>query len=198
MSRLSSIIALPVGVALAAVGRQILCHAAEISRDEKAETKEKKATNSKWWLSHKQKHATSNTKQCNLTGLWENDLGSRMQVSKVDSQGNFSGVYHTAVSSAQKPIEPCPLVGSQNLDEDGQCTFGFIVNWNKFSDSTAVFVGQCFAGEGGEEILHTSWLLREKVDSLPDDWKATRTGRNVFVRVGQKEEGESSPSRQAL
>ena len=41
-------------------------------------------------------------------------------------------------------------------------------------DSTAVFVGQCFAGDVEEEILQTSWLLREKVDSLPSDWKATR------------------------
>lgn len=51
-------------------------------------------------------------------------------------------------------------------------------------DSTAVFVGQCFAGDVEEEILQTSWLLREKVDSLPSDWKATRTGRNVFTRMG--------------
>uniref|UniRef100_A0A8C3K1I5 Avidin n=1 Tax=Calidris pygmaea TaxID=425635 RepID=A0A8C3K1I5_9CHAR len=121
--------------------------------------------------------------QCDLTGWWENDLGSKMHVSKVDSQGNFSGKYYTAVSSAQKPIEPSPLIGSQHLDEDGQCTFGFTVNW-KFSDSTAVFTGQCFAGEGGEEVLQSTWLLREKVDSLPSDWKATRTGHNVFTRLG--------------
>ncbi|NXI93901.1 AVID protein, partial [Psophia crepitans] len=111
--------------------------------------------------------------QCDLTGWWENDLGSKMYVSAVDSQGNFTGEYHTAVSSAEKPIKLSPLVGTQHLDEDGQCTFGFTVNWS-FSDSTAVFVGQCFAEDGGKEVLQTSWLLREKVDSLPDDWKATR------------------------
>lgn len=70
--------------------------------------------------------------QCDLTGWWENELGSKMHVDAVDSQGNFTGEYHTAVSSAQKPIEPSPLLGSQHLDEDGQCTFGFTVNW-KFS-----------------------------------------------------------------
>ncbi|NXF40635.1 AVID protein, partial [Nyctibius bracteatus] len=112
--------------------------------------------------------------QCNLTGWWKNDLGSKMHVSAVDSQGNFSGEYYTAVSATQKPIKPSPLIGSQHLDEDGQCTFGFTVNWKKFSDSTAVFVGQCFAGDDGKEVLQTSWLLREKVDSLPSDWKATR------------------------
>ncbi|NXN10115.1 AVID protein, partial [Indicator maculatus] len=112
--------------------------------------------------------------QCNLTGWWENELGSRMHVSAVDSQGNFSGEYHTAVSSAQKPIKPSPLVGSQHLDKDRQCTFGFTVNWKMFSDSTAVFVGQCFVEDSGEEVLQTSWLLREKVDSQSSDWKATR------------------------
>lgn len=69
---------------------------------------------------------------CNLTGQWENDLGSKMQVFKVGNDGTFSGEYHTAVSSTQKPIQPSPLTGSQHLDEDGRCTFGFTVNW-KFS-----------------------------------------------------------------
>ncbi|NWX80846.1 AVID protein, partial [Alca torda] len=121
------------------------------------------------------------SQQCDLTGWWENELGSKMHVDAVDSQGNFTGEYYTAVSSAQKPIEPSPLLGSQHLDEDGQCTFGFTVNW-KFSDSTAVFTGQCFAGDSGEEVLQSTWLLREKVDSLHSDWKATRTGHNVFTR----------------
>ncbi|NXT30791.1 AVID protein, partial [Pelecanoides urinatrix] len=111
--------------------------------------------------------------QCDLSGWWENELGSRMHTSTVDSQGDFSGEYHSAASSAQKPIEPSPLVGSQHFDKDGQCTFGFTINW-KFSNSTAVFVSQCFAGAGREEVLQTTWLLREKVNSLPSNWKATR------------------------
>ncbi|NWW09580.1 AVID protein, partial [Oreocharis arfaki] len=111
---------------------------------------------------------------CNLTGWWKNDLGSRMQVFKVGNDGTFSGEYHTAVSSAKNPIQPSPLVGSQHLDEDGQHTFGFTVNWKKFSDSTAVFVGQCFNRDDEKEVLHTSWLLREKVNSEADDWRATR------------------------
>lgn len=67
---------------------------------------------------------------CNLAGWWKNDLGSKMQVFKVGNDGTFSGEYHTAVSSTQKPIQPSPLTGSQHLDEDGQCTFGFTVNWS--------------------------------------------------------------------
>ncbi|KFW62868.1 Avidin, partial [Pygoscelis adeliae] len=119
---------------------------------------------------------------CNLTGWWESKLSSRMHVSTVDSQGDFSSGYRTAVSSAQKPIEPCPLVSSQHLDEDGQCTFGFAVSWKKFSqpatgkppDATTAFAGQCFVDVAGKETLTTMWLLREAVGSLEEDWKATR------------------------
>ncbi|KAM6293927.1 avidin-like [Aegotheles albertisi] len=179
--RFLSILALPAGVALASAGTQILCQASEVPNGEKAGAKEAKVTNTRWWQNREQKRPTKNSK-CNLLGLWENDLGSKMHVTSVDGEGNFSGVYHTAVSSTQKPIEPSPLVGSQHLDKDGQCTFGFIVNW-KFSDSTAVFMGQCFDQDSGQDVLQTSWLLREKVDSLPDDWKATRTGCNVFTRL---------------
>ncbi|KAM9214098.1 avidin-like [Leptosomus discolor] len=158
---------------LAKTPTKLLCQAVEIPRGERAGVKEAKGTKNKWRPGREQERPTGKAKQCYLTGWWENELGSSMHVSAVDSQGNFSGEYHTAVSSAQKPIVPSPLVGSQHLDNEGQCTFGFPVNW-KFSDSTAVFVGQCFAGDGGEEVLQTSWLLREKVDSLPSHWEATR------------------------
>lgn len=41
-------------------------------------------------------------------------------------------------------------------------------------DATTAFVGQCFVDAGGKEILSTTWLLREAVGSLEEDWKATR------------------------
>ncbi|XP_041326919.1 avidin-like [Pyrgilauda ruficollis] len=178
--RVLSLLALPAGVsvAAAAAGFQLLCQGVEHPGEKKASEKEEKAIFNYLGKSRRQ------TKPCNLTGWWENDLGSKMQVFKVGNDGTFSGEYHTAVSSTKKPIQVSPLTGSQHLDEDGQCTFGFTVNWKKFSDSTAVFVGQCFNGDDGKEVLHTSWLLREKVDSETDDWKATRTGHNTFTRTG--------------
>ncbi|XP_062489896.1 avidin-like [Pezoporus occidentalis] len=179
--RLLCTLAVPTGTALAA-GMQIFCQADETPGGEKASMKEAKATSTKQRLGQRQKHSTRKSKVCDLIGWWENDLGSKMLVDKVDSHGIFSGEYHTAVSSTQKPIEPSPLVGTQHLDEDGLCTFGFTVNW-KFSDSTAVFVGQCFGEDRGEEVLQTSWMLREKVDSQRNDWKATRVGRNTFKRM---------------
>ncbi|XP_071586517.1 avidin-like isoform X1 [Heliangelus exortis] len=175
--RLLCVLALPAGAALvgAAAGSQLFCQSAEIPRGDKDGTKEGKATST-------QQKSSRREGKCNLSGWWQNDLGSKMNLSTADSHGNFSGVYYTSVSSAQKPIEPSPLSGSQHLDEDG-CTFGFIVNW-KFSDSIATFAGQCFSGDNGDEVLKTSWLLREKSDSLSSDWKATRIGNNTFTRVG--------------
>ncbi|XP_068782121.1 avidin isoform X2 [Struthio camelus] len=155
--------------------------------------KEAKGANAKTGRDPEQKQPAGMGK-CNLAGWWQNDLGSRMHVFSVNSQGDFSGEYHTAVSSAQKPIKPSPLCGTQHLDEDGQSTFGFTVNWKRFSDSTTVFVGQCFVDNNEKEILQTAWLLRQKVNSLHSDWKATMTGRNVFTRIDCKEEEKAPPT----
>ncbi|KAL2294155.1 hypothetical protein Nmel_007878 [Mimus melanotis] len=80
------------------------------------------------------------------------------------------------IHSGSMSIKPTDACGAPRSDEMLRTTTAL--------DSTAVFVGQCFNGDDGKEILHTSWLLREKVDSEPDDWKATRTGRNTFTRMG--------------
>uniref|UniRef100_A0A8B9PYM0 Avidin n=1 Tax=Apteryx owenii TaxID=8824 RepID=A0A8B9PYM0_APTOW len=188
---LLKLLALPAGVALAgvAVGSQ----PAETLKGEKASMKEAEGANAKSGLDRGQDQPMGRGK-CNLAGWWQNELGSEMLVFNANSKGNFSGEYYTAVSSAQKPIETSPLRGSQHLDEDGKCTFGFTVNWSKFSDSTTVFVGQRFEDHRGQEVLKTGWLLRHKVNSLHDDWQATRVGTNIFTRLNCKEEGKASPT----
>ncbi|XP_009081537.1 PREDICTED: avidin-like, partial [Acanthisitta chloris] len=111
---------------------------------------------------------------CNLTGRWVNDLGSNMTISAVNGRGDFTGSYHTAVTSTTNKIQVSPMRGSlQHPNQKGQPTFGFTVNWS-FSDSITVFTGQCFVDEDGKEVLRTMWLLRSRVDSIKDDWKATR------------------------
>uniref|UniRef100_A0A452HEB5 Avidin n=1 Tax=Gopherus agassizii TaxID=38772 RepID=A0A452HEB5_9SAUR len=128
--------------------------------------------------------------KCILTGLWRNELGSKMQIQEVKGDGTFSGEYKTAVSLARRPIQPASLNGSQHFDEAGQPTFGFTVNWKSFSDSTTVFTGQCFVDENGKEILETMWLLREKAKA-PNGWEATRVGTNVFTRIKGQNVDES-------
>ncbi|NWJ08486.1 AVID protein, partial [Crypturellus undulatus] len=112
--------------------------------------------------------------QCILTGFWINDLGSNMTIDLVNDKGEFSGSYHTAVTASGNEIKISPLQGSQHpKNKNNQPTFGFTVNWS-FSDSTTVFTGQCFVDDDGKEILRTTWLLRDEVSGLEDDWKATR------------------------
>ncbi|XP_030323418.1 avidin [Calypte anna] len=122
-------------------------------------------------------------RKCSLTGRWVNDLGSNMTISNLNGKGEFTGSYHTAVSATSNEIQVSPLQGSQHhTNQNRQPTFGFTVNWS-FSDSSTVFTGQCFIDEDGKEILKTMWLLRSSVDSIKDDWKATRVGINIFTRL---------------
>ncbi|XP_058720582.1 avidin-like [Poecile atricapillus] len=122
-------------------------------------------------------------KKCSLTGRWVNDLGSNMTIMTVNANGDFAGVYYTAVSDTTKKIKLSPLLGSQhqpNLLK--QPTFGFTVHWT-FSDSITVFTGQCFVDEDGKEVLKTMWLLRSHADKRRDDWNATLVGYNEFKRL---------------
>ncbi|KFV16600.1 Avidin, partial [Tauraco erythrolophus] len=112
--------------------------------------------------------------QCDLQGLWKNELGSNMTLSALDMAGTFLGSYHTAVVATNKQILVSPLQGAQQLPSTkGQPTFGFTVQW-QFSNSTTVFVGQCFVDHHRKETLETMWLLWEEVLSRRDAWKATR------------------------
>ncbi|NWV17921.1 AVID protein, partial [Origma solitaria] len=114
------------------------------------------------------------SRECDLQGLWRNELGSNMTVLALNSAGTFSGSYHTAVAATNKQLLVSPLQGAQqHPGAKRQPTFGFTVQW-QFSDSTTAFVGQCFVDRHGKEILETTWLLREEVPSHKDTWKATR------------------------
>ncbi|XP_053910432.1 avidin-like [Cuculus canorus] len=125
--------------------------------------------------------------KCVLTGQWTNDLGSNMTIGALNEKGEFSGSYHTAVTATTNKIQISPLQGSQHsTNQKSQPTFGFTVNW-RFSDSVTVFTGQCFVDEDGREILKTMWLLRSRVNSIKDDWKATMVGINVFTRLHSRE-----------
>ncbi|KAF1436801.1 Avidin-related protein 4/5, partial [Pygoscelis papua] len=72
-------------------------------------------------------------------------------------------------------------VPSSSPARGGWPTFAFTVLWDKFSNASTAFAGQCFMDEGGKETPTTTWLLHEAVGSLEEYWKATRVGRNVFT-----------------
>ncbi|NXF09488.1 AVID protein, partial [Smithornis capensis] len=112
--------------------------------------------------------------QCDLQGLWRNELGSNMTLLALNAAGIFSGSYHTAMAATNKQILVSPLQGAlQHPRVKGHITFGFTVQW-QFSDYITAFVGQCFVDHHGKETLETAWLVREEVPSHKDTWRATR------------------------
>ena len=82
------------------------------------------------WLSAARGARMTCGPQCNLQGLWRNELGSNMTLSALDTAGTFSGSYHTAVAATNKQILVSPLQGAQqHPGAKGQPTFGFTVQW---------------------------------------------------------------------
>ncbi|XP_077318612.1 avidin-like [Lithobates pipiens] len=116
--------------------------------------------------------------KCDLTGQWQNDLGSNMTV-YVDKNGLIVGKYRTAVSTTNKTILESPLVGYQQSSV--LPTFGFTVMW-QFTNVITVFTGQCFRNETGQ-VLQTTWLLREESSDAQHNWMQTRVGFNVFYQI---------------
>ncbi|KAK2512201.1 avidin [Columba guinea] len=114
-------------------------------------------------------------RKCQLSGLWRNEQDSLMEISAVRDNGDFQGKYLTRVTLTGSCAYTSPLKGAQQQPTDGVWpTFAFTVHWDKFSNATTAFTGQCFVDTGGKETLTTMWLLREAVGSLEEDWKATR------------------------
>ncbi|MBN3326462.1 AVID protein, partial [Atractosteus spatula] len=123
--------------------------------------------------------------KCNLQGQWKNELGSNMTLSAPDTNGFFTGTYHTAVTANKTlVIKQSPLTGNLNMfsAKTQRRVFGFLVKWT-FSDSVTSFVGQCFVQKDGSERLQTTWLLRGSAATEVDNWSKTRVGTNVFTRL---------------
>ncbi|XP_014382696.1 avidin-like [Alligator sinensis] len=126
---------------------------------------------------------TTAHRKCQLSGLWQNELGSLMEIHERSKDRELTGRYLTGVTATSNCIHQVLLQGSWHGPARRVLpTFGFIVTWEKFSNSTTAFVGQCFMDESGQETLRTTWLLWEEVESPKDDWKAIRVGTNVFTR----------------
>ncbi|NWW78729.1 AVID protein, partial [Climacteris rufus] len=106
--------------------------------------------------------------QCDLQGLWRNELGSYVTLLAMNTARTFLGSYHTVVAATKKQILVSPLQGvQQHPGPERHPTCGFTVQW-QFS-GTVFFVDHC-----GKETLETTWLQQEEVLSHKDSWKATR------------------------
>ncbi|TSV15258.1 Avidin [Bagarius yarrelli] len=115
---------------------------------------------------------------CNVTGEWRNELGSRLLLTSVGPE--VRGVYRTAVESVRGAAGPNREAKVIGVISDGpQPTIAFSVLWAK--GSCASWVGQCFTLPGGDQVLNTLWMLRSAVSSSMNDWDGTRLGDDRFV-----------------
>ncbi|XP_027584101.1 avidin-like [Pipra filicauda] len=126
-------------------------------------------------------------RKCLLSGSWQSDTGCRMVVSTLGEDGRFSGSYLPGSATGDSEILTLPLEGSQqDAGLVPQPIFSFTMHWRLQDSETAqttVFLGQCYVGSNGEEILHALWLRREATNSPVEDWKATWVGTSIFTRI---------------
>ncbi|TRY71380.1 hypothetical protein DNTS_003436, partial [Danionella cerebrum] len=123
---------------------------------------------------------TEKETSCNITGMWRNELGSRLYVKANGSK--VSGVYHTAVESMSNAAGENRIARVTGfVGEGAQPTVSFSVLWKK--GSCSAWVGQCFVLHDGGEVLKTFWMLRSVSDSLAEDWGSTRLGEDVFFKT---------------
>ena len=112
---------------------------------------------------------------------WINELGSVMTITKVDElQGNFTGVYCSAVGQAEKEYALCG-----RFDTGGQ-TLGWVVSWkNKYMNafSSTSWSGQIqIDPDIREPTIHTTWLLTTR-EKAQNEWNSTHIGSDTFMKV---------------
>nr|XP_033818000.1 avidin-like [Geotrypetes seraphini] len=120
---------------------------------------------------------TAEASICNITGTWQNDLGSILKLS-LDRGMFIEGSFHTMVETSKGSAgstKTSKVTGLQNAGDEP--TFAFSALWDGGSVST--WAGQCF-GKSDAQVLKTIWLLRSSVSSTVKNWKATRIGEDIF------------------
>ncbi|XP_043570489.1 avidin [Chiloscyllium plagiosum] len=118
---------------------------------------------------------------CNMTGLWQNDLGSVLNLNEIENY-KLKGKFLTAVEAAKGEAgsdRRARVIGIKNNGKEP--TFSMSVAWA--GGSITSWVGQCLMLEDGQQILRTTWLLRSPATNLLEDWKTTRIGQDTFHQI---------------
>jgi hypothetical protein len=112
-----------------------------------------------------------------FSGLWINELGSNMDL-VVDSNGNVTCKYQSAVTDNGGPTKWFPLTGTISGD-----LISFTVNWGP--EITAWIGHGAFSEHSSPEIL-TLWQLVKNVPDIQDpetQWKTVMSGADSFIRA---------------
>ncbi|XP_069075441.1 avidin-related protein 4/5-like [Pleurodeles waltl] len=108
---------------------------------------------------------------CSLGGSWRSEHGTLMTM-RLGVNGIITGTYQ---SSSKAPTSV--LIGYQQQGDNP--TFGVTVK-NSAAPTITMLAGQCYTKPDGEPTLRTTWILREPMGNLTEDWKSSRFGTASF------------------
>lgn len=125
-----------------------------------------------------------------LTGVWENEHGSIMEITVQNRKIDGSYSSHTGDTGTYRVLglaDPEPIGGSQ--------TFAFAVSWRPLDAHDAGsgdhwvsgFVGQLQVIDG-EETLTTMWLLT-KPTTPEENWTSMLIDKSIFKRRNELPRG---------
>ncbi|XP_055940552.1 uncharacterized protein LOC129971099 [Argiope bruennichi] len=116
----------------------------------------------------------------NLSGLWQNQLGSNMTI-LYRTDNHITGEYSTAVESKMRAALVTSNLTGIHIPVDGGALVSFSVLFNH-GKSLTTWVGQCMECDG-EETLFTTWALRSHLHKPVDRWMSVRIHQDTFQRV---------------
>jgi hypothetical protein len=129
--------------------------------------------------------ATPVHKRMTVSGTWQNEFGSSLEIGPVAADGTFRGNYrsHTGASGVY------PVMGVADPQPVGDnLAVSFSVSWRSLEgeeDASWHWVSG-FTGllqeKGGQEILSTTYLLQQNATASAPDWMATAVYQSTFRR----------------
>jgi hypothetical protein len=110
-----------------------------------------------------------------LLGVWQNELGSTMQITSFDGT-TFTGTYTSAVSSNSTPATG-QLAGTLSGS-----ALGFTVNWASPFSSVTSWNGLLLT-DLNSLVIFTLWHLASTPESENDVWESILAGADFFVQT---------------
>jgi hypothetical protein len=132
--------------------------------------------------------ATPIFKKLSISGVWENEFGSTLEIGPVAEDGTFRGTYRshtgaTGVYPVMGVADPQPT--SNNL------AVSFSVTWRSLEGKpdpswhwVSGFTG-LLEENNGQEIMRTMYLLQQDATNAVADWMATAVYPSNFHRKGE-------------
>ncbi len=124
-------------------------------------------------------------KKMTVSGVWQNEFGSTLEIGPVASDGTFRGTYssHTGATGVY------PVMGVADPDPVGDnLAVSFSVTWHSLQGEedpswhwVSGFTG-LLQENSGEETMATTYLLQQNATSSVPDWMATAIYPSTFKR----------------